>query len=208
MRELADDPKHFGSRVDTGELAGHQRRAPTIIGFVEHGPNGFAQRLWRWLVAGKIDPDAGPCNTRVDVGLVFSQPRGDKRNSKAQRLVDTAITAVGDEHVDRWQYPFERQISGKARVAWNWARYGVDGASARGGDDQQIWLVRERRQRRADQQAEIMIGQRSLRNQNHLARAVEIVGPGRQRSLIGNDGGRANEMYRGRDVARKLKTWN
>src|ERR1700736_6526409 len=147
MRELADDPKHFGSRVDTGELAGHQRRALTIIGFVEHGPNGFAQRLWRWLVAGKIDPDTGPCDTRVDVGFVFRQPRGDKGNSKAHRLVDAAIAAVGDEHVDLGQYPFERQILGKACIVRNWSWYGVDGAPACSGDNEEVGFVRKRRQR-------------------------------------------------------------
>ena len=54
MGQLANDPKHFGLRVDTGELASYRRRAPTIIGLVEHGPNGFAQRLGRRLVGRKI----------------------------------------------------------------------------------------------------------------------------------------------------------
>jgi hypothetical protein len=54
MREFADDPKHFGSRVNSGELIRYLRRAPSIIGFVEHGPNGFAQRLGRRLVGRKI----------------------------------------------------------------------------------------------------------------------------------------------------------
>src|ERR1700730_18133379 len=165
MGQLANDPKHFGLRVDTGELASYRRRAPTIIGLVDHGPNGFAQRLWRWLVARKRDPDPGSCDRRIDVALVFGQPRGDKGDSKAHGLVDTAITAVGDEHVDLGQHPFERQILGEARVAWNWAGYGIDGAPTRSGDYEQIRLVRERRQRRADQQPEIVIGQRSLRNQ-------------------------------------------
>src|SRR4030088_3251097 len=123
MRELANNPKHFGSCVDSGELASYQRRAPTIIGFVEHGPNGFAQRLWRWLVSGKVDPDAGPGDTRVDVRFVFRQPRREQGNSNDHRLVDAAITAVGDEHVDLGQHPFERQILGKARIARNWSGY-------------------------------------------------------------------------------------
>jgi hypothetical protein len=53
-----------------------------------------------------------------------------------------------------------------------------------------------------------VIGQRSLCNQDHPSRAVELVGPGRQRSLIANDRRRADEMYRGREVARKLETWD
>src|SRR5712664_4522354 len=110
MGQLANYPKHFGLRVDTGELASYRRRAPTIIGLVEHGANGFAQRLWRWLVARKIDPDTGPGDTRVHVSFVFGQPCGDKGNTKAHRLVDTAVAAIGDKHVDLGQYPFERQI--------------------------------------------------------------------------------------------------
>src|ERR1700726_1407277 len=121
MGQLANDPKHFRLRVDTGALASYRRCAPTIGGFVEHGPNGFAQRLWRWLVARKIDSDTGPGDTPIDVGLVFGQPRGDKGNSKAHGLVDAAITAVGDEHVDLGQDPFERQILGKARIVRNWS---------------------------------------------------------------------------------------
>src|ERR1700737_993913 len=144
MGQLANDPKHFGLRVDAGELASYRRCAPTIIGLVEHGPNGFAQRLWRGLVARKIDPDTGPGDTRIDVGLVFGQPRGGKGNSKAHRLVAAAITAVGDEHVDLRQYPFERQILGKACIVRNWSWYGVDGAPAGGGDNEQIGLVRKR----------------------------------------------------------------
>src|SRR3982074_582247 len=147
MGQLANDPKHFGLRVDTGELASYRRRAQTIIGLVEHGPNGFAQRLWRWLVARKIDPGTGPCDTRIDVGLFFGQPRGDKGNSKAHGLVDATITAVGDEHVDLGQDPFERQILGEPRIARNWARYGVDWPPARSGDHKQIRFVRERRKR-------------------------------------------------------------
>ena len=79
--------------------------------------------------------------------------------------------------------------SGEARIAGYWAGYGVDGAPARGGNHEQIRLVCERRQRRADHKAEVVLGQRSLRNQGHLARTVELVGPSRRRSLIRNDGG-------------------
>jgi MOSC domain-containing protein YiiM len=79
-------------------------------------------------------------------------------DSKAHGLVDTAIAAVGDEHVDLGQHPFERQVLGKARIARNWAGYGVDEAPTRSGDYEQIRLVRERRERRADQQSEIVIG--------------------------------------------------
>src|ERR1700682_3909023 len=208
MRQLANDPKHFRLRVDTGELASYLRCAPTIIGLVEHGPNGFAQRLWRWLAARKIDTDTGPGDPRIDVGLVFGQPRGDKGNSKAHGLVDAAITTVGDEHVDLRQYPFERQILGKARIARDWSRDGVDGAPACGGDNEQIGLVPKRLYRRADHKAQIVIGHRSLRHQHHLARAVELIGPGWQRSLTRNDRRRADKMYRGRNGARKFEAWN
>src|ERR1700694_4150826 len=208
MGQLANDPKHFGLRVDTGELASYRRRAPTIIGLVEHGPNGFAQRLWRWLVARKIDPDTGPCDTRIDVGLVFGQPRGDKGNSEAHGLVDAAITAVGDEHVDLGQDPFEGKILEKARIARDWSRDGVDGAPACGGDNEQIGLVPKRLYRRAAPKAQIVICHRFLRHQKHLARVVELIGPGWQRSLTRNDRRRADKMYRGRNGARKLEAWN
>jgi hypothetical protein len=56
-------------------------------------------------------------HTRVHVGFVFSQPCGDKGNSKAHSLVDAAITAVSDKHVDLREHPFERQIAGQARIS-------------------------------------------------------------------------------------------
>jgi hypothetical protein len=60
------------------------------------------------------------------------------------------------------QHPFERQILGEARIAGNWAGYGVDGAPARGGNHEQIRLV-----------CEPPVSGRS----HHLARTVELVRP-------------------------------
>jgi hypothetical protein len=45
MRELADDPKNFSSRVDPAEFVSHQRRPPAIGRAIEYGADGFAQRL-------------------------------------------------------------------------------------------------------------------------------------------------------------------
>jgi hypothetical protein len=139
---LVDDREDFRPRVDSSEFVSYRRHAQTIGRALEHGSNGFVQRLGRWFVGPKIDPNAGPFDARVDVGLVFGQPSGDKRNAKAHRLIDAAVAAVGDEYVDLGQRPFERQILGKARVAWNWARNGIDRTPARGCDDEQIGLVR------------------------------------------------------------------
>ena len=72
--DVADDPKDLGSRVDIGVLGGHLRCAQAIAGLVEHGPDGSAQGLRRWLVGCQIDTDAGPCDARIDAGLVFRQP--------------------------------------------------------------------------------------------------------------------------------------
>jgi len=208
MRDLVDDPEDFGSCVDPVELLSHQRRVQTIIRVVEHGSNGFAQRLRGGLVSRKIDPDARPCDTRVHVGFVFGQPRRDKGNSKAHRPVDAAITTVSDKYVDLRQHPFERQIAGEARVAGNRAMYGVYWTAACGDDHKQIRLVRERRQRRGDQEAEIVICQSSLRYQDNLARPAQFICPGRERGLIWNDRKGTDEMHRGRDVASKLETVN
>jgi hypothetical protein len=60
MRDLVEDPKDFGPRVDSTELVSNRRRMPTICRTLEHGSNGFAQRLGRRFVGRKIDPDSCP----------------------------------------------------------------------------------------------------------------------------------------------------
>ena len=82
------------------------------------------------------------------------------------------------------------------------------GRAACGDDHEQIRLVSECRQRRSDQEAEIVICQRSLRDQDNLAGAVQFMRPGRKRGLIRNDRKGTDEMHRGRDVAWKLETRN
>ena len=134
MRELAYDPKNFGACIDPAEFDRHRRRPPAIGRTIEHGADGFAQSLRRRPVGCQIYPDARPRDPCVHVGLVFSQPCGDKRDAKAHGLIDAAIAAIGNEYVDLGQYPFERQILGEARVGRNWARDGIDRAAACGND--------------------------------------------------------------------------
>src|SRR5215472_15632594 len=81
--DLVDDPEDLVPGVDAGELVGHLRGTETVGGSIEHGAHRLAQRFLRWLVGCEIDPDAGPRNARIDVGLVFGQSRGDQWNAKA-----------------------------------------------------------------------------------------------------------------------------
>ena len=82
------------------------------------------------------------------------------------------------------------------------------GRAACGDDHEQIGFVGKCRQRWADQQAEIVICHRPLRDKDNPARAVQFMRPRRERGLVGNDGKGADEMHRGWDVAWKLETRN
>ena len=75
--------------------------------------------------------------------------------------------------------------------------------STRGRDDQHIRLVAKR-----GNKAEIVIGHRPLRHQHDLARTIEVMRQGGQRRLTWNDRRGADEMHRGRDLARTFEAWH
>lgn len=53
-----------------------------------------------------------------------------------------------------------------------------------------------------------MIGHRPLRHQHDLARTIEVMRQGGQRRLTWNDRRGADEMHRGRDLARTFEAWH
>jgi len=97
MRDLVEDPKDSGPRVDSAELVSNRRRTLTIARTLERGSNGIAQRLGRRFVGRKIDPDSGPCDARVDVEFVFSQSRSDKGTPKLMAWLTLPLPVAGVE---------------------------------------------------------------------------------------------------------------
>src|ERR1700733_8165851 len=108
MRDLCQDPKDFGSRIDSAEFLSHSRRPRAIAWLLQHFPDSSAQSFRRRLIGREIDADPGPSDANVHVDFVFGQSGSDKGNAKAQSLIDAAIATVRDKYVGFWEYPFER----------------------------------------------------------------------------------------------------
>src|ERR1700745_1967201 len=83
----AHNPEDLRAGVDPRELLGHERRTRTLALGIEDTLNSLAQRLRRWRTRLKIDPDPGPCHTRIHVGFVFGQSSADQWNTKTHRLI-------------------------------------------------------------------------------------------------------------------------